>query len=290
MHPASGASGAATPSKPVRTISRAPFWLAIARRPVCQHGAVSDATPEAKYEVSIVLPAFNEEGNILTAIEKATEVATRLCANHEIIIVDDGSSDKTAELVEQARAEDPRVRMVRHKVNRGYGEALRSGFRAAKLDLVFFTDADNQFDLNELEAFLPFSDRVDVVAGFRINRQDPPIRRLNAWAWNHLVRVLFYVPVRDIDCAFKLFRRDLFERLDLESVGAMVNTELMVMLGRSGASVVELGVTHYPRTSGVARGADPKVIMRALRELFFMYGRLRNAGPGLAAHHVPGSE
>ena len=250
--------------------------------------AVSEAESARDYEVSIVLPAFNEEANILSAIENATQVAERLSANHEIIVVDDGSSDGTAELVEKARAEDPRVHLVRHAVNRGYGEALRSGFRAAKLSLIFFTDADNQFDLNELEAFLPFSDRVDVVAGYRINRQDPPIRRLNAWAWNHLVRVLFYVPVRDIDCAFKLFRRELFERVDLESVGAMVNTELMVMLGRSGASVVELGVTHYPRTAGTARGADPKVIMRALRELFFMYGRLRNAGPGHAAHRVTG--
>ena len=114
------------------------------------------------------------------------------------------------------------------------------------MDLVFFTDADNQFDLNELEAFLPFSDKVDVVAGYRINRQDPPFRRLNAWGWNHLVRLVFYVPVRDIDCAFKLFRRSVFDELDLDSVGAMVNTELMVKIGRSGNSILELGVSPLP--------------------------------------------
>ena len=164
--------------------------------------------------------------------------------------------------------------------NRGYGEALRTGFRAARMDLVFFTDADNQFDLNELERFLPWTDKVDVVAGYRLNRQDSASRRLNAWAWNRLVRVLFYVPVRDIDCAFKVFRRYMFDSLDLESVGAMVNTELMVKSGRSGASVIEIGVKHYPRTAGRARGADLRVIARAITELASMFRRLRDTSVG----------
>jgi glycosyltransferase involved in cell wall biosynthesis len=226
------------------------------------------------YRLSVVLPAFNEEPNIAEAIARATAVADRLCTDHEIVVVDDGSVDRTAEIVEKLAVDDPRIRLVSHGRNRGYGEAVRSGLRAARMDLVFFTDADNQFDLNELESFLPWSDRVDVVAGYRIKRQDPVMRRVNAKAWNLLVRVLFYVPVRDIDCAFKLFRRHVFEGLDLESVGAMVNTELMVKLGRSGYAVVERGVHHYPRTAGQARGAHPRVIAKAFLELGRMYREL----------------
>ena len=215
-------------------------------------------------------------------MKSATEVGERLCDDHELLVVDDGSSDRTAELVLAAAATDPRIKLLKHEVNKGYGEALRTGFTNAQMDLVFFTDSDNQFDLNELEAFLPFSDRIDVVAGYRINRQDPPFRRLNAWGWNHLVRLVFYVPVRDIDCAFKLFRRGVFHELHLESVGAMVNTELMVKIGRSGHSIIELGVRHYPRVGGSPRGAHPKVIIRAFYELFRMRSRLGDLGPGSA--------
>jgi glycosyltransferase involved in cell wall biosynthesis len=232
------------------------------------------------YRLSIILPAFDEEANIKSAVVAATRTAERLCAEHEVIVVDDGSRDDTANIVRAMAADDRRIRLVSHRRNLGYGEALRSGFRAAQMDLVFFTDADNQFDLDELELFLPWIERVDVVAGYRIGRCDPWFRRLNAFGWNMLVRALFYVPVRDIDCAFKLFRRQVFEGLDLESVGAMVNTELMVKLGRSGYRVVELGVHHYPRTAGSARGASMRVIVRALLELMRMHARLSRHGVG----------
>ncbi len=173
-------------------------------------------------------------------------------------MVDDGSIDCTAQIVTERSLEDPRVRLVQHESNKGYGEALRTGFSSARLEHVFFTDAD------------------------RIDRQDPFIRRFFAGGWNILVRVLFYVPVRDIDCAFKLFRRSVFDRIELESVGAMVNTELMVRLARSGASVVEVGVSHLPRHAGRASGANPKVIVRALRELWRMHERLKTIEAGTA--------
>jgi glycosyltransferase involved in cell wall biosynthesis len=238
----------------------------------------SDALSTKPIELSIILPAYNEEANIERAMTAATKVGERLCTRHEVIVVDDGSSDATAALVRAAGEADPRIRLIAHEQNRGYGHALRSGFAAATLDLVFFTDADNQFDLEELEAFLPSIEHADVVAGFRYNRQDPFIRRFFAKGWNAVVRVLFYAPVRDIDCAFKLFRRDVFKDINLEAMGAMVSTELMVRIARSGKSVVEIGVTHYPRTAGKARGADPRVILRALIELRRMYVRLRAAG------------
>jgi glycosyltransferase involved in cell wall biosynthesis len=238
----------------------------------------------AEHRISFVLPAYNEEANVAEAITRARAVGRRLCAEYEIVVVDDGSADATAERVTTAGAGHGDVVLLRHPRNRGYGEALRTGFNAAHHDLVFFTDSDNQFDLNELELFLPWIDRADVVAGYRINRQDRFTRRMIGRSWNYLVRALFYVPVRDIDCAFKLFRRSVFEDIDLASVGAMVNTELMVKLGRSGAGVVEIGVTHYPRTAGTARGASVKVVAKAMTELVRMYRQLDSMTAGSAAH------
>jgi glycosyltransferase involved in cell wall biosynthesis len=248
------------------------------------HGELAEASGQATeapsleadrvLRVSIVLPAFNEEANIRGAIGEATATAERLFAEHEIIVVDDGSRDRTAAIAKEIAERDRRIRVICHGRNRGYGEALRSGFLASRLDFVFFTDADLQFDMDEIERFLPFAGTVDVVAGYRVNRQDPLSRRLMAYAWNLFVRVLFYVPVRDIDCAFKLLDRQALKDIDIESVGAMVNTELMVKLGRAGASVVEVGVHHRPRRAGQARGANPRVIATAFREVLRMRKRL----------------
>ena len=236
----------------------------------------------ARHAISFVLPAFNEEANIVRAVEACVAVATRYCSTFEVIVVDDGSTDRTAERVTEIAGRHPQVRLVRHPANRGYGDALRTGFLGAELDFVFFTDADNQFDMEDLRLLLPWADHVDVVAGYRRKRADPLLRRINAWGWNRLVRVLFYVPVRDIDCAFKLFRRTALEELDIESVGALVNTEIMVKLGRTGKTVVEVGVSHRPRTAGVARGAKLSVIARAVVETVRMYDRLSSLGPGPA--------
>ena len=224
--------------------------------------------------VSIVLPAFNEEANVAQAVAEATTTAERLFEGHEVIVVDDGSDDRTAGIVRDVSSSDPRVRVISHGRNRGYGEALRTGFLASRLNYVFFTDADLQFDLEEIEGFLPYAGTVDVVAGYRINRQDSTSRRAMAYGWNVLMRMLFYVPVRDIDCAFKLFDRRVLSDVDIESVGAMVNTELMVKLGRRGASVVEVGVHHRPRRAGEARGANPRVIITAFKEVARMRRRL----------------
>jgi hypothetical protein len=230
-------------------------------------------------QVSFVLPSYNEEANIVTALDRTLKAARRLCAAFEIVVIDDGSTDRTADLVQRASAQEPSIKLVSHGTNRGYGEALRSGFAAAQFDFVFFTDADNQFDMNELELLLVWADRADVVAGYRKVRRDPFMRRVNAWGWNRIVRWLFYVPVRDIDCAFKLFRRQVLQQIDIESSGAMINTEVMVKLARSGCTIVEVGVSHFPRTSGAPQGAKVRVIARALREVKRMHPHLSKLAP-----------
>lgn len=229
--------------------------------------------------IAAIIPVYNRPSVVVEALES---VAAQTHPPHCLIVVDDGSSDDTGAIARQLAKRDQRVRVIGHGRNRGYGEALRTGFLASRLEFIFFTDADLQFDLTELEHFLPYAGTVDVIAGYRVNRQDPLSRRLIAYAWNLLMRVLFYVPVRDIDCAFKLMDRRVLDEIDIESVGAMVNTELMVKLGRRGASVVEVGVHHRPRRAGRARGATPGVIATAFRELLMMRRRLSSLdGRGL---------
>jgi glycosyltransferase involved in cell wall biosynthesis len=232
------------------------------------------------HSVSFVLPAFNEEENITKAIEDTVAVAYRHCSEFDVIVVDDGSTDRTAEVVDAASGRHPQVRLVRHATNLGYGQALRTGFSEATLDFVFYTDADNQFDMDEFPLLLAWADKADVVAGYRRVRRDSTMRRANAWCWNRLVRALFFVPVRDIDCAFKLYRREPLAAIEIESRGAMIDTETIVKLARRGSKIMEVGVTHLPRTAGTARGAKPMVILRALREVWRMYPQLSRLDRG----------
>jgi glycosyltransferase involved in cell wall biosynthesis len=227
---------------------------------------------------SFVLPAHNEEGNIARAVASATEAGARLFTDHEVVVVNDGSSDRTAEIVGALAVADSRVRLVEHPTNLGYGQALRTGFAEARCQLVFLTDSDNQFDLSELDGFVDEIEHADAVLGRRLDRQDPLGRRLSGHAWNSLMRLLFRVPVRDVDCAFKLMRRDALASLPLRARGAMVSAELIVHLDKGGHRIVERGVTHLPRTSGEPSGGSPKVIARAFRELAQLYPSLRSAG------------
>lgn len=201
--------------------------------------------------LSIVLPAFNERDNVEQCVGKALEVASEISGDFEVIVVDDGSSDGTADVIAPLLGERrPNLRLVCHRVNSGYGAALRTGFAHARGDLVFFTDADNQFDISELKGFIPLLDRADVIVGFRVYRFDPVLRSILSWGYNQLVRVLFRVRVRDVDCAFKLFRREVLERIELRSTDFFVDTELMAKARLEGYTILEKGVRHYPRTAG----------------------------------------
>src|SRR6266487_6620146 len=217
--------------------------------------------------LSVILPAFNEEANIRAVIKDAHRTVPKLAPIFEIIVVNDGSKDRTGEICDRLAEELSNVRVVHHVRNRGYGAALKSGIERARYNLIFFTDADGQFDLNEVAALLEQTDAYDIVAGYRARRQDPPHRLLFAWGWNILVRIVLGVRIRDIDCAFKAFNRYVFDSIQIQSVGAMVNTEIFAQASRFGMTVKEVRVSHFPRRHGKPTGGDPAVIIKAFREL-----------------------
>lgn len=240
-------------------------------------GTAADAMPAAfePKSISVVFPAFNEEANIENAVSAARAALSGRFDDIEIIVVDDGSTDRTRDVLDRLAAEHADVVAVHHAQNRGYGAALRSGLYTARKDLVFFSDSDLQFDLDEIAHLIEWIHDYEIVAGYRVNRADPWNRRFNAWGWNMLVRLVLGLKVRDIDCAFKLFRREVFERVHISAVGAMINTEILVLAKRMRMRIKEVPVSHFPRVAGSQTGANPKVILKAFRELFAMYFRLR---------------
>jgi glycosyltransferase involved in cell wall biosynthesis len=194
----------------------------------------------------------------------------------EVIVVDDGSRDQTFARASAVAARDPRVRVVRHEVNRGYGAAVWTGLTAGTMEYAFFTDGDRQFDVRQIADLIRALPGHDVVVGYRVNRQDNAVRIANAHAWNWLIRTLFAVPVRDVDCAFKLFDRRVLQGLTIEAGGAMFSSELLARLKARGARIVEVPVKHLPREKGSASGGNPKVIARAFYELFRLYRKLKH--------------
>src|ERR1700681_879824 len=231
----------------------------------------------ASSSTSVVLPAYNEEAIIERTVRHVAHVLQGQASDFEIIVSNDGSRDNTAGVLAdlQAREPDLHLRVVTHERNRGYGAALASGFDAARKDLVFLTDGDKQFDVAELKEFLPAMDgQTDLVIGWRRNRADPPLRKANALGWKLLVNLLFGYTARDVDCAFKLFRRRVWETMTVHARGATFSAEFLIKARRLGFHVKELPVGHFPRTAGSPTGARPDVILRAFAELFTLWRNL----------------
>jgi len=229
---------------------------------------------DGRPRLSLVLPAFNEEAGIRRAVAEADDALGDLADDYEILVVDDGSRDATAAVVEELTAKWPHVRLLRHPTNRGYGAALRTGFEAARFDLVAFTDADCQFHLDDLSRLLPLTEAHPLVAGYREDRQDSWRRRALSRGYNLLVRALVGTRVRDCDCALKVFRRDALARLLPVSDGFFVNTEMLTRARQLGYDVAEVGVRHRPRLSGRST-VSLREVPRVLGELLpFWWSRV----------------
>lgn len=225
--------------------------------------------------LSVFLPSHNEEANVERVVRGYLAALPEFAQLYEVIVVNDGSRDRTGVIAERLAAADSHVRVVHHQVNRGYGDAVTSGIRAARLAYVLLSDGDGQFDPNELGKLVAFVPEYDVVVGRRVHRADHLIRKLNGEAWTLLMRLLLGVGIHDIDCGFKLFKREFLDRIELRARGAMISTELMMRLAGLGARVREVEVTHLPRLAGEPSGANLKVVARAFKELFTLYYDLR---------------
>jgi glycosyltransferase involved in cell wall biosynthesis len=224
--------------------------------------------------ISFVLPAYNEEENIEKAVRSILEVAGTLnLEDYEVIVVNDGSSDGTAGVIDRLKDENPHVRPIHHPTNLGYADALRTGFTSAKCKLVFYTDSDLQFDVREVKNLLPAIEDYDIVTGFRIYRYDPLSRLFLAWGYNLLARTIFRLRVRDIDCAFKLFRREVFDVIEIRSKKFFIDTEILAKARHHGFRMTEIGVRHYPRAGG-ASTVRPSHVLSTLRELFKIWAEI----------------
>jgi glycosyltransferase involved in cell wall biosynthesis len=223
------------------------------------------------------MPAYNEEGNVEASVRDGLATLPRFADDIEVIVVDDGSRDRTGEIADRLAAEDPRVRVIHHPRNRGYGGAVRSGIEASRKDFIFFTDSDRQFKIDDFPKLADVLDGVDAAIGYRPDRRDPWRRVFTAWVYKQLIGLLFRSTIRDVDCAYKLFRRDVFTRVplrDVRSNGAFFSAEMLLLLRSRGIRMREVGIPHYPRTVGMNTGASAKITLRAIRDLMRLRLRL----------------
>lgn len=219
--------------------------------------------------LSVFFPAYYDEHNIGKVTRSAVKILEELkLKDYEIIIIEDGSPDRTGEVADELAEEFPKVRVIHHAKNMGYGATLKDGFVNAKMDYVFYTDGDNQFDLEEMKKFvalIPFS---DIVVGYRKHKQYSLYRKFTSLCYNYLLKIIFDIHYWDIDCAFKLFKTDLFRKIEIKSIDAFIDAEIMLKANLLDYTVTELGVQHLPRLDGVSTGARPSVILRTIREIF----------------------
>ncbi|KXK55579.1 MAG: glycosyl transferase family 2 [Chlorobi bacterium OLB5] len=226
--------------------------------------------------LSVFFPAYYDEKNIDKVVHKAVEVLEELqLKDYEITIIEDGSPDKTGEVADKLADLYPKVNVIHHEKNKGYGATLWEGFTTAKFEYVFYTDGDNQFDLEELKKFVALVPFSDMVVGYRKRKQYSPYRKLTSFVYNYLLRWTFDTDYIDIDCAFKIIKTDLFKKINVNTKDAFIDAEIMIRAGLLGYTFTELGVKHLPRIDGVSTAARPSIIFRTIREIFELKKELK---------------
>lgn len=232
--------------------------------------------------LSVFFPCFNEEKNIPIFVKQALAILPQFAQKFEIIIINDGSKDNSLKIANKLSLKYHHIKVVDHEINKGYGAALKSGFAASKYEWVFFTDGDLQFDLNQITEFLPFTDKYKVIIGYRKTRAEGFKRALIAKILKITMDILYRLHVKDIDCAFKLIRKDILNNIYLVSGGAFTSTELLYRLKKKGIKFKELPVDHFPRKYGNPTGNSLRVMVRGVKETMMLYLYLKF---GLFASH-----
>ncbi len=237
--------------------------------------------------ISIIMPAFNEEENIKKAVTDINSHIKTKFKKYEIIVVNNGSQDKTKSIVENLIKNNKHVILINIKKNIGYGKGLRTGFENAKNNLIFYTDADNQFEIKELNLLMPLIEKFDIVCGYRKDRQDPKMRIIIANVYNFIIRLLFNLKVKDIDCSFKIYRKEIFDKIKLQSDTGLIDAEILIKAKKAGYTISpQIAVTHYPRflgrttyelgpRSNFFAFIRPGVIIEILKEIKKLWGDLR---------------
>lgn len=219
-------------------------------------------------KISFFCPAFNEEGNLEKFIYSVLPVLREVTNSFEIIIVDNGSQDNTPAIADNLAKKITGTRVIHHEFNREYGGALKSGFNNCQNDLVVYTDSDNQYDFNDFKKFLAFIDKFDVVIGYRLIRHDSAYRIFQSAIFNTIIKALFGLKLRDINCSFKLYRREVLDNIDIVSNSSFIDAEMLIKARNKGYAIFEIPVSHFPRKSGKASGAKPAAVLITLKEIF----------------------
>lgn len=250
--------------------------------------------PPKAGSISVFFPAFNDEGTIAAMVTHTLALLPALTDDYEVIVVNDGSEDATAAVLNELARTLPRVRVVHHQRNRGYGAALRTGFHHASKELVFYTDGDGQYDVREMATLLPLmTNEVEIVNGYKLQRADSRRRIVIGTIYNRLAHALFRLPIRDVDCDFRLIRRRAMERIELESASGMVCTEMIYKLRATGCRFAEAPVHHYPRLHGQSQFFTFRRVARTAVDFFVLWVKLvvlRQTASGLAPRDLAASD
>ena len=227
-------------------------------------------------EISVFFPAYNEAENITEVVRKALAVLEEIADNYEVLVINDGSLDNTVEVVTNLIKENKSVKLITHRQNQGYGGAIKTGLYSSRYDLIAFNDGDGQFDFSQIRGFLPKLSGADLVIGYRKKRSDPFFRLINAKLYSIFLFALFGLRVRDVDCAFKLIKKEVVDALpNLESNGALISAELLIRARKKGFRIAQVPVNHFPRTFGSPTGANLKVIVKMFGEVLKLYRDLK---------------
>jgi glycosyltransferase involved in cell wall biosynthesis len=232
--------------------------------------------------ISLVIPMFNEEANIDHAIAYAVDALAAHGSEYEIIIVDDASTDQSPEIVRRAAAGNARIRLIRHEFNQKLGASLRTGFAAARHELILYMDADLPFDPDVLSRAIRAMNvtRADLISGYRFDRTtEGPKRTIYTILYNWMIRLLFNIYVRDINFSFKLMRREVLETIELRSEGSLIDAELIVKARNHGFAIQQIGLDYFPRVMGTSHLSGPDIIAKIFRELFWLFGDMRRRSP-----------